>query len=137
MPPACLAEDGIPPDDKTLAAFRKVTGVWGWLGNFPATREADAVGVEHPAKPAAIWPPTEIGMRVHSSRDRLAEQVVLAERQKSAQQAGQGDLVGRHSTISIPDARIGIAENSIADFAITRARVRPIGVDNRFNSILS
>src|SRR5438552_15374358 len=110
------AARGVAADDERLAALGKVAGVRIWLGDFPATGEADAVRMEQSAEATPIGAPAQIGVRVDRARDRRTEVVVAAERQQSAEHALQSDLVGWDAAIAVPGARIRIGEDGITHF---------------------
>src|SRR6266851_960356 len=129
------AARGVAADHECLAALCEVARVRIGLGDLPAARETDAVGMEQPPEAATVWAPAQVGMRVYRARHRLAEPIVAAEWQQAFENASERDLIGGNATIAVPDTRIGITEYRIAHVGKARARVRPIGVDNLFDSI--
>src|SRR5258708_7103703 len=132
--PGLAAARGVAPDDERLAALLEVAGIGIGLGDFPPAREADAVGMEQPPEAALVWTPAEVRMRVHRARDGLAEPVVVSEWQESVQHAFESHLIRWYPPVGVKDSRIGIAEHRVAHFGEARSRVRPIGVDDLFDT---
>src|SRR5437016_5970930 len=91
--PGLGAARGIASYHQGLTAFAEITRICSLFRDFPQAGEANAVRMKQPAKALASHTPAQIRMGIDGSLNGLPKQVGLTERQDTAQNAPQGNLV--------------------------------------------
>src|SRR5271170_7325774 len=117
MAASCHATAGrVTPDHQRAAVLCKISRILSFFGNFPDTGKTYAVGMEQPAETLAIVTPAQIGAGIDSPFHRLPKEIWQAQRQDTAQDAQQGDLVDRPRRFAgtTPHFLVRVGEHSVA-----------------------